>query len=74
MRETKDELPHVVSGAIDLVYRAGDGWQIVDYKTDAGTGHAELQKRYAAQLEAYRESWMRTAGSEVVVRLVGIRP
>ena len=46
----------MVRGRVDLLVPDGDGWMIVDYKTDRVTGEA-LNRRtdeYAGQLELYR--------------------
>jgi len=43
----------VVSGAIDLLYRDGAQWVVVDYKTDVGVGPDDLRARYAPQGAAY---------------------
>jgi ATP-dependent exoDNAse (exonuclease V) beta subunit len=43
----------VVSGAIDLLYRGGDEWVIVDYKTDRGADADVLRERYTPQGAAY---------------------
>jgi ATP-dependent exoDNAse (exonuclease V) beta subunit len=43
----------VVSGAIDLLYRDGDQWVVVDYKTDRGADAGVLRERYAPQGAAY---------------------
>jgi len=43
----------VVSGAVDLLYRDGGGWVIVDYKTDRGADAEVLRERYAPQGAAY---------------------
>ena len=32
--EEREGVPTVLTGVIDLVHRTGDGWKIVDYKTD----------------------------------------
>ena len=32
--ESAEGVPTVLTGVIDLVHRTGDGWKIVDYKTD----------------------------------------
>jgi ATP-dependent exoDNAse (exonuclease V) beta subunit len=41
------------------VYRAEDGWRIVDYKTDAALSTEDLRQRYALQLKSYARSWGR---------------
>ena len=43
----------VVGGAIDLLYRAGDTWVVVDYKTDKAADPATLLQRYRPQGAAY---------------------
>ena len=43
----------VVSGALDLLYREGDQWIVVDYKTDRGADAAVLRERYTPQGAAY---------------------
>ena len=62
------DLPCVVEGQIDLVYRDEGGWHVVDYKTDPASTQAEedaLYVKYGPQLEAYRECWQRLAGEPV---------
>ena len=72
VRETRDGVPTVVSGAIDLVHRAEDGWRIVDYKTDRNVDAAELQIRYAAQVSAYEKSWRRFVAGSIVAQVTRI--
>jgi len=43
----------VVSGAIDLLYRDGEEWVVVDYKTDRGADDGVLRERYTPQGAAY---------------------
>ena len=43
----------IVSGAIDLLYRSGDAWVVVDYKTDRAAGPDVLLSRYRPQGAAY---------------------
>src|SRR4051812_47448089 len=73
VREDVAGVPTVVSGVIDLVHRAGDGWRVVDYKTDRDGGEA-LAGVYAEQVEAYRRAWARfvtakTEGAVVAARV-----
>jgi ATP-dependent exoDNAse (exonuclease V) beta subunit len=42
-----------VSGAVDLLYREGDEWVIVDYKTDGDADGGVLRERYTPQGAAY---------------------
>lgn len=49
-----------ISGIIDLIYKKGNGWVIVDFKTDRITKEEDIQKltnHYARQLQLYREAW-----------------
>ena len=74
VREEQDGLPTVVNGVVDLAYRDGDGWRIVDYKTDLDADSAELRRRYVGQIEAYRAAWERAVESERVrVEIYGAR-
>ncbi|HZL64084.1 MAG TPA: PD-(D/E)XK nuclease family protein, partial [Thermoleophilia bacterium] len=43
----------IVSGAVDLLYRDGEEWVVVDYKTDRGADESVLRERYAPQGAAY---------------------
>jgi ATP-dependent exoDNAse (exonuclease V) beta subunit len=43
----------VVSGAVDLLYRDGHEWVVVDYKTDRGADAGVLRERYTPQGAAY---------------------
>jgi len=62
--EVYRELPFMVGGMegkIDLLFREGKRWTLVDYKTDA---RPEVEK-YRQQMRAYVESLQRVAGIEV---------
>ena len=59
----------VLKGAIDLIYRLGAGWKIVDFKSDAAAGEAgiaALVARYAPQVQAYAQHWQEITGEPVV--------
>ncbi|MEZ5126820.1 MAG: UvrD-helicase domain-containing protein [Thermoleophilia bacterium] len=43
----------IVNGAVDLLYRDGDAWVIVDYKTDRASTAETLRARYTPQGAAY---------------------
>lgn len=56
-------------GYIDLLYEVEDGLVVVDYKTDAIRGEAELDakvERYSVQLRAYADAIGYAVGREVV--------
>lgn len=62
------DVPTVVRGVIDLVYRAGDGWRILDYKTDRDAAdEAAVRVRHGGQLQQYAGAWER-ASAEAVAR------
>jgi hypothetical protein len=50
---------------VDLLYRAGDEWVVVDYKTDRGADAAVLRERYAPQGAAYAVAVERATGRGV---------
>jgi ATP-dependent helicase/nuclease subunit A len=56
--------PGLLRGAVDLVFREGNRWSIVDYKTDRATpGRLDaLVDRYRAQVESYRREWEKFSG------------
>ncbi len=51
--DTQDRM--LVRGIIDVMFNAGDGWEILDYKTDqvSGTALAERAELYRGQLRIY---------------------
>jgi ATP-dependent exoDNAse (exonuclease V) beta subunit len=65
----------VVQGVIDLVHRSGNGWRILDYKTDlASEDEAALMARHGPQLATYRAAWERTTGTKVTeMAIVALR-
>ncbi|WP_040197597.1 helicase-exonuclease AddAB subunit AddA [Candidatus Soleaferrea massiliensis] len=48
--------PILVQGVADCVFEEGDGFVIVDYKTDQVSDAAKLTERYARQLVLYRRA------------------
>jgi hypothetical protein len=57
-----------ISGTIDLVFKEGSGWVIVDFKTDTVSGEkqlASLVSYYDPQLDAYRKAWESVVGEPV---------
>lgn len=66
--QIRGEKEEIVHGVIDLVYRKGESWKIVDYKTDAAetlTDVAHLEKRYRPQVKAYKKYWEAITGERV---------
>ncbi|MFT5526624.1 MAG: ATP-dependent helicase/nuclease subunit A [Pirellulaceae bacterium] len=64
------EIPTLVRGVIDLVFKEEDGWVIVDYKTDDVTESNvdEFVSYYGRQLHAYANYWSETLGQPVKER------
>lgn len=60
----------IVHGVIDLLYRCGNTWQIIDYKTNAE--RKQLAEKYAEQLVAYTEAIREIAGVEAVAGIYHI--
>ena len=63
----------VTNGTIDLVFGGGSNWQVVDYKTDLNAGTAELNTRYAKQVDAYHAAWTTISGGSVTSKIVSAR-
>ncbi len=63
----QDGLPTILRGAIDMAFREGDGWVLVDYKTDnlSGSSAESLARKYAPQLLLYRQAWEECTGEFV---------
>jgi ATP-dependent helicase/nuclease subunit A len=61
LREEAGEVPTVLRGAIDLIFKEEDGWVLVDYKTDslAGKKPGDLAGKYAPQVRLYASAWER---------------
>ena len=60
----------VTNGIMDVVYRDGAGWHIVDYKTnleDEG-----LDKKYKGQLDAYIHAFQEITGQTADARIYHI--
>ena len=57
-----------VAGTIDLVLQSGDGWEIVDFKTDHAESDPDVQAiraHYEPQLREYADHWNRITGYAV---------
>jgi ATP-dependent helicase/nuclease subunit A len=55
----------LLHGTVDLVFREGDVWHVVDYKSDATAGRLpELVDYYAPQVRHYAAFWQRLTGKE----------
>ena len=46
----------LLAGVIDLVFKSGENWQVVDYKTDIDLSEDRAAQRYAYQLAAYQRA------------------
>ncbi|MBP7571807.1 MAG: PD-(D/E)XK nuclease family protein, partial [Acidobacteria bacterium] len=58
--------PTVVRGVIDLAYRTGAGWRLLDYKTDRSPGdEAAVRARHGAQVRQYAAAWKHASGEGV---------
>ena len=62
-----ESVPTIVRGVVDLVFREGNGWVIVDYKTDARPESElpQLIERYRGQVETYANFWKTATGQPV---------
>jgi ATP-dependent helicase/nuclease subunit A len=62
-------VPTIVRGVVDLAFREPAGWVIVDWKTDAVRGDAEIAEKtrhYAPQVRLYATIWADLSGEAVV--------
>ncbi len=56
----------IFHGIMDAVYRKDGAWHVVDYKTNADG--SELDEKYLAQLQAYREAFFALTGEQADAR------
>jgi len=52
-------------GTMDLLFKEGDSWVLVDYKTDANKTAEELTQHYNLQLGLYQKAAERILGEPV---------
>jgi ATP-dependent helicase/nuclease subunit A len=57
----------VTNGVIDLLFQRGDGWQVVDYKTDIGLGTSveAYQRQVATYVRALNACGLSEVGAEL---------
>ena len=59
--KTEGEKTNIIwHGVMDVVYRKGNHWHIVDYKTNADAD--DLDERYSTQLDAYVKAFQEMTG------------
>ncbi|MCG3196162.1 MAG: ATP-dependent helicase/nuclease subunit A [bacterium] len=56
----------ILRGVIDLVFREGEGWVIVDYKSNSVADREWLKQKYRPQLMNYSRAWEQATGERVV--------
>ncbi len=61
-KETSDDGDVIWNGVMDVVYRSGASWHIVDYKTNADGN--DLDKKYQKQLNAYVKAFKEITGND----------
>jgi ATP-dependent helicase/nuclease subunit A len=79
--DRRHEVPYALpgdTGVIDLLYRAGDAWTIVDFKTDEVRSIAEMretivQEKYGVQVQRYIDAIAPQIGRRPRGRLVFLR-
>ena len=69
--DEREGVPTVLTGVIDLVHRTGDGWKIVDYKTDRDA--AALPAKYSGQIASYERAWRVFVPETIALVLVSTR-
>ncbi len=63
----------VLDGRIDLAYRAGGTWTVIDFKTARLANAAEAHTRYSQQMHRYRAALGALAGEPVSASLCLVR-
>lgn len=61
-REENEDSFVIWNGVMDVVYRKGDFWHIVDYKTNADPD--DLDEKYKKQLDAYIDAFKNITGND----------
>ncbi|HOO50333.1 MAG TPA: UvrD-helicase domain-containing protein [Alphaproteobacteria bacterium] len=61
------DVPMLVRGVIDLIFKESGKWIVVDYKTDnpEKRGVDKLYEHYRPQLKTYADAWTRSSGEDV---------
>jgi ATP-dependent helicase/nuclease subunit A len=73
MRVEGGTVQRLLTGTIDLVYRTGDTWHLLDYKTDTQASETDLHAKYGTQIDAYEKAWSRIVEAKVTTALVPTR-
>ncbi len=60
------DIPLIVKGVIDLVFKEKNGWVIVDYKTDVVKENQKISEKYLKQVDYYRKAWEKITGEKVL--------
>lgn len=55
----------ILIGTVDLLFREGDSWVVVDYKTDTNKSARELAEQYGLQVGLYRKAVEKITGGSV---------
>jgi ATP-dependent helicase/nuclease subunit A len=66
------DVPRIIEGVVDLIFREVGGWVVVDYKTDVGAD-PEFPRRlesYRRQVELYAAAWSAMTGEPVKERVL----
>lgn len=67
----KDEDGAIWHGVMDAVYRSGDKWHVIDYKTNADAD--DLDTYYQEQLSVYKKAFKEITGNEADAIVYHIR-
>jgi ATP-dependent helicase/nuclease subunit A len=61
----KEDVPIILSGIIDLVFKEQDGWVVIDYKTGGAQVLSIADTRYEKQVLVYCRAWEQLIGERV---------
>ena len=67
-----DKPSQLLSGVIDLFFKSGDGWRVIDYKTDVGS-QAGASVAYQQQLDAYKRALQACGLASVDATVLAVR-
>lgn len=70
LKSDGESLPVVSNGVMDVIYRKGEHWYIVDYKTNEDA--SDLAAKYQGQLAVYTEAFFALTGKHADARIYHI--
>ncbi len=65
--EDQNNVPQIIRGSIDLIFKEDRGWILVDYKTDFITkeNYEDIVTKYSLQVKTYSDAFEKCTGEKV---------